>query len=157
MKKIIGIVAMTSQRVIGRNGKIPWHLSEDFKMFKRRTINNPIVMGRSTFDSLIKPLPERQNIVLTRNLKWKAEGIEVIHSPEALDSLSLISEKVFIIGGSEIYQLFLDKMDELYVSHLNEEYEGDTYFPKFKNRFLPPELQETYADFKVYLYKRKKD
>ncbi len=127
---------MTEDRVIGRDGDLPWHLPADLKFFKKTTLNSTILMGRKTFESIGKPLPKRRNIVLTRDENWSKEGVEVIHSAEGVNSLpNLSDENLFIIGGAEIYELFLPLMDELIVTHVMERFEGDTYFPEYQKYF----------------------
>lgn len=153
--KLIGIVAMTSERVIGRDGTLPWHLPGDLAFFKRTTSGHPIVMGRTTFDSIGRSLPKRRNIVVTRNPDWSAEGVETIGAPGELDSLEPEGE-VFIIGGSEIYAAFLPRLDELLVSHVLADHRGDTFFPPFEHLFSEPELVERHDDFEVRRYRRLK-
>ncbi|HEY8960917.1 MAG TPA: dihydrofolate reductase [Luteolibacter sp.] len=147
--RLIAVVAMTADRIIGRNGTLPWHLPEDLAFFKRTTSGHPIVMGRKTFESIGKPLPKRRNIVLTRDPDWHAPGVEVIHSPAELSALPELGETIFLIGGAEIYAAFLDRTDELLVSHVFEPYEGDTRFPAFEDRFPNNEVVETHATFEV--------
>ncbi|BCX49134.1 dihydrofolate reductase [Haloferula helveola] len=151
--KLIGIVAMTADRIIGRDGALPWHLPEDLAFFKRTTSGHPIVMGRATYDSIGRPLPKRRNIVITRNREWSADGVEAIGSPESLSGLDLTGE-VFIIGGAKVYEAFLPHLDELLVSRVREDYTGDTRFPEFTHRFGAPELLESHEAFDVYRYRR---
>lgn len=150
--KLIAMVAMTSDRVIGKGNDLPWHLPEDLKLFKRTTSGHPIVMGRKTYDSIGRPLPKRQNIVITRDQSWSAEGVDVVHSPEAVRELTLQDETVFIIGGAEIYSLFLPYIDELLVSHVYQDYEGDTRFPEFEHFFGAYEVVEKFEDFELRRY-----
>lgn len=152
--ELAAMVAMTPKRVIGKNGDLPWHLPEDLKVFKKYTTRHPIIMGRKTWDSIGKPLPQRQNIVLTRDRSWSAEGAEVIHSPEELNHLELMNEKAFIIGGAEVYSVFMNSLNEILVSHVYEDYQGDTLFPKFTNLFPKMEVLETYESFELRRYSR---
>lgn len=152
MSRLTAIVAMTPDRVIGRGGDLPWHLPEDLAFFKRTTSGHTIVMGRKTYESIGRPLPKRRNLVLTRDTAWSAPGVEVIHSPEDLDSIPGLGEQVFIIGGAEIYAAFLGHLDELLVSWVYENYPGDTRFPEFEGRFSKPELIETHEAFEVRRY-----
>jgi dihydrofolate reductase len=122
--------------------------------FKRTTSGHAIVMGRKTYESIGKPLPKRRNIVLTRDAAWNAPGVEVIHSPEELDSIAAPDEKVFIIGGAEIYTAFMDRLDEVLVSHVFENYPGDTRLPVFEHGFAAPEILESHATFEVRRYQR---
>ena len=151
MTRLIAIVAMTPDRVIGRDGTLPWHLPEDLAFFKRTTSGHPIVMGRKTYESIGRPLPKRRNIVLTRDPAWQAAGVEVIHTP---DQLPAVDGPVFIIGGAEIYAAFLDKLDELLVSRVHESHPGDTRFPEFEHFFANPEVVETHDAFQVLRYTR---
>jgi dihydrofolate reductase len=151
MTRLIAIVAMTPDRVIGRDGTLPWHLPEDLAFFKRTTSGHPIVMGRKTYESIGRPLPKRRNIVLTRDPAWQAAGVEVIHSP---DQLPEAGGPVFIIGGAEIYAAFLDKLDELLVSRVHESHPGDTRFPEFEHLFAEPQVVETHDAFQVLRYSR---
>ena len=140
---------MTPERVIGRAGKLPWHLPEDLAFFKRTTSGHPIVMGRKTYESIGRPLPKRRNIVLTRDGSWTAEGVEVIHRPEDLYQLPGIDGQVFVIGGSEIYAAFLPMLDDLLVSHVFEKHDGDTWLPEFESAFSKIELLESHLSFEV--------
>lgn len=147
--RLTAIVAMTSDRVIGRDGGLPWHLPEDLAFFKKTTLGHPIVMGRKTYESIGRPLPKRRNIVLTRDKNWAAEGVEVIHRPGDLEHLPKLNGQVFIIGGSEVYAAFLPKLEDLLVSHIFEDYEGDTRFPDFKAEFPRSEVLEAHLTFEV--------
>ena len=146
---LTAIVAMTPQRVIGRDGKLPWHLPEDLAFFKRSTSGYPIVMGRKTYQSLGRPLPKRRNIVLTRDPNWSAAGVEVLHTPADLATLPGLDGQVFIIGGAEIYQAFWPLLDDLLVSHVLANFVGDTYFPQFETEFPMSEVIERQPAFEV--------
>ncbi len=147
--RLTAIVAMTEDRVIGARGALPWHLPSDLAFFKRTTSGHPIVMGRKTFESIGRPLPERRNIVLTRDSAWSAKGVEVIRDPGDLEKLADLDGTVFVIGGSEIYAAFMHQLDELLISHVIGNYEGDTWFPEFEKSFPGRELLETHPDFTV--------
>lgn len=151
---LTAIVAMTPERIIGKDGGLPWHLPEDLKLFRRHTTGNPIVMGRKTWDSIGKPLPNRQSIVLTRDKNWSADGAIVIHTPEELNQLDLITPHVFIIGGAQIYDLFMPHLDEILISHVYENYQGDTVFPAFEQKFPQLITEETYDTFELRRYKK---
>ena len=146
------IVAMAANRVIGNGNKIPWHLPEDLKFFKVTTLGHAIVMGRKTYDSIGKPLPGRQNIILSRTMP-ETEGITIIRSPEELVTL-LNSSDFFVIGGAEIYKLLLPYCDELYVTHLPSVVSGDTYFPEFEAAFDQGEQVFATPDFTTRRYRR---
>ena len=152
--KLTAIVAMTPERIIGKNGTMPWHLPEDLKLFKRHTTGHTIVMGRKTWDSIGKPLPNRQSIVLTRDSNWSANGALVIHHPEALTKLKLISDQVFIIGGAQIYSVFMPQIDEILVSHIYQSPDGDTRFPEFEKNFPNVTVEEKYETFELRRYSR---
>ena len=145
---------MTSDRVIGRDGGLPWHLPEDLAFFKRTTSGHPVVMGRRTYDSIGRPLPRRRNIVLTRDASWSAPGVEVIHRPEDLLAMGELGERVFIIGGAEVYAAFLPVLDEIVVSHVREAHAGDTWFPAFCDVFPHGELLESHDRFEVRRWTR---
>ena len=147
--RLTAVVAMTSERVIGRAGTLPWHLPEDLAYFKRTTSGHPIVMGRKTYESIGRPLPKRRNIVLTRDPAWSAEGVEVIHRPDELAALPGLAGQVFIIGGAEIYAAFLPLLADLLVSHVFENHAGDTWLPEFEAEFPRSEVMETHATFEV--------
>lgn len=121
------IVAMSQNRVIGRESQIPWHLSEDLKRFKQITMGHPVIMGRKTFESIGKPLPGRENIVLTRDVHFHHPGIKVIHS---LDEILNTNSELFIIGGAEIYCQVLSRTDKIYLTLIDDEFEGDAFFPE---------------------------
>ena len=124
------IVAMSKNRVIGKDNKIPWHLSEDLKRFKKITMGHPIIMGRKTYESIGRPLPGRENIVITRNPKFKAEGITVVHSLEDAVRGKDPNEELFIIGGAEIYKSALPQVEKLYMTRIEKDFEGDAFFPE---------------------------
>ncbi len=147
--KLTAVVAMTPERVIGQAGTLPWHLPEDLAFFKRTTTGHPIVMGRKTYESIGRPLPKRRNIVLTRDPNWSADGVEVIHQPTELSELPGISGQVFIIGGSEIYAVFLPMLNDLLVSHVFDNHDGDTFLPEFEVDFPQSEILETHSAFEV--------
>jgi dihydrofolate reductase len=147
--QLTAIVAMTPERVIGQDGKLPWNLPADLAFFKRTTSGHPIVMGRKTFDSIGRPLPKRRNIVLTRDPNWSADGVEVIHQPCELRELTGMAGRVFIIGGSDIYAAFLPDLEDLLVTHVFENHPGDVWFPEFESRFPESDVIECHADFEV--------
>ncbi len=124
------IVAMDRNRAIGRGGEIPWRLADDMRFFKETTMGKPIVMGRKTWDSLGRPLPGRRNIVITRDNGFRAEGTEVVHSPEAALARADDADEVMIIGGAEIYRLFLPQAERIYLTRVDTEVEdADAWFP----------------------------
>ena len=135
MQKISIIVAMSKNNVIGANNALLWHISEDLKRFKSLTMGKPIIMGRKTFDSIGRPLPGRKNIVITRNTDLKIKGVNVVSSLDNVFSLIKDEEQVFVIGGEEIYRIFLDHATHLYVTEIDSVLEGDAYFPQFSANY----------------------
>ncbi len=134
--KISMIAAMGRNRVIGKDNDIPWHLPDDFQYFKNTTEGHYVLMGRKNFESLpprFKPLPNRPNVVITRNPSYQAPGATVVTSLEnALDiARKNMEEEAFIIGGGEIYLLGLQYADTIYLTEIDGMFEGDTLFPKF--------------------------
>lgn len=124
------IVAASSNNVIGRDGGLPWHLPDDLRLFKRVTTGKPVIMGRRTFESIGKPLPDRRNIVMTRDPDYAATGCEVVSSvSEAIDLVGGADE-VMIIGGGQVYRDFLPRADRIYLTRVQEEVAGDTFFPE---------------------------
>ncbi len=130
------VVAMGREnRVIGRDGGLPWRLPEDLKQFKALTMGKPIIMGRKTFESIGKPLPGRTNIVVTRNENWLADGVNVFRDiDDALTAAKLIAAKdgvdeICIIGGAEIYGNALDRTDVIHMTEVEGDVAGDTIFP----------------------------
>jgi dihydrofolate reductase len=129
--KISLIVAMASNRVIGLNNKMPWHLSADLKKFKKITMGSPILMGRKTHESIGKPLPGRANIIISRNLDYRQDGCFVFNDLKtALDQTCTNAEEIFVIGGSDIYEAILPMADAIYLTLINKVFEGDTFFPE---------------------------
>lgn len=151
---LIGIVAMTADRIIGRDGTLPWHLPDDLAFFKKTTSGHAIVMGRKTFDSIGRPLPKRQNIVLTRDRSWNHPGVEVIHTPEDLSKVIAQPGEAYIIGGAEIYQAFLPHMHALLITHVKADYPGDTRFPGYETEFPNEEMILEHPEFTVKRHTR---
>ena len=127
------VAAMTQNRVIGRDGTMPWHVPDDLRFFKRLTTGHPILMGRKTWDSLGRVLPNRRHLVLSRSMP-PTPGVEILPDLQALESLSLNGD-VYVIGGAEIYRQFLPHCTSLYLTLLPFAAEGDTYFPEFADQF----------------------
>ncbi len=122
------IVAIAENGVIGDKNDLLWHISEDLKHFKAITTGHPVIMGRKTYESLGRPLPNRRNVVITRQA-LEIEGCEVVHSLEEAFALFSPDEEVFVIGGAQIYRQALDQADEFYLTRVKHAYEGDTRFP----------------------------
>jgi dihydrofolate reductase len=125
------IAAVARNGVIGRNNALPWRLPEDLKRFKALTTGHPIVMGRKTWESLGRPLPNRHNIIITRNKDYVADGATVVKSIEEARSSATGADEIFVIGGAEIYRIALPLADRLLLTELDADFTGDTYFPKF--------------------------
>lgn len=130
------IVAMGRDNVIGKDNKMPWVLPADLKYFKEITMGHPVVCGRKTLESMGGPLKGRRNIILTRNRGYKPDwDCEVVHSvDEVLQLASESIKEVFIIGGAEIYKMFLPYASKLYITTIDQDFEGDTYFPEISQR-----------------------
>lgn len=130
------IVAMDKNGIIGKDGKLPWHFPKDLQWFKEQTMGNPILMGRKTYDSIGRPLPGRSNMVLSRNSKLKVpKEVLVFDDPDkALEVASQMCfaehHKLFVIGGAEVFRIFLPKATLLYLSRIDASFDGDTRFPE---------------------------
>lgn len=135
MRKAL-IWAQASNRVIGRNNKLPWYLPNDLQYFKKVTLGKPVIMGRKTFDSIGKPLPGRTNIVLTRTPTGLPEGVVAVatlaEAYEQAEAVALINgvDEVIVMGGAQVYELALPDADRLYVTHVHADVEGDAHFPE---------------------------
>ena len=129
--KLSLIAAVSRNNVIGKDNKMPWHLPADLQFFKTTTLGKPIIMGRKTWESLGRILPGRRHIVVTRNKDYTAEGVEIVHSTDtALKQASNVDEAV-IIGGAHLYEEMLPLTDRLYLTEIDAEFEGDTFFPEW--------------------------
>ena len=128
---ISAIVAMAENRVIGAQNRLPWHLPADLAHFKSITTGHPILMGRKTYESIGKPLPNRTNIILTRDPHYRADGCLVVSSiDDALAQATSNQQEIFIIGGAEIYQQLLPRIQRLYITLVHEIFDGDVFFPE---------------------------
>jgi dihydrofolate reductase len=150
------IVAMTRNRVIGQNNKIPWRLRGEQKWFKEVTMGHPILMGRRTFESIGRPLPGRRNLVVTRTGNFA--GVDLIRDLKAFDptSYELHDNEIFVIGGAEIYEALLDRCATIYATIVKEEHVGDAFFPEFESEFeLSATIRET-TEFDIFFYQRRR-
>lgn len=138
------IAAVSNNGVIGIDNKLPWHLPADLKHFKELTTGHTVVMGRKTFESIGKPLPSRTNIVLTRDRSFKHDGVLVTHD---FNTIYNLKKEVFVIGGKDIYELFINEADKLYITRVHANVHGDTYFPYIPKHF----------ELKSYRYRRSDD
>lgn len=138
------LVAFDENRVIGKNNALIWHLPADLKRFKTLTTGHVIIMGRKTFESIGKPLPNRTSIVISRQTDLQIEGVILAHSVEEaiLKAKSLTWEDIFIVGGSEIYALSLPLADEILVTQLHDIFEGDAFFPEISSELWEITEQE---------------
>lgn len=130
MSTVCIIVAAAENNAIGKDNQLLWHLPDDMKFFKQTTSGFTVIMGRKTFESFGKPLRNRRNIVITRQADYHAKGTETVHSLEAALERCSEEDRVFIIGGAEIYRQALPLTDELYLTRVHAAPEGDTYFPE---------------------------
>ncbi|AEG02890.1 dihydrofolate reductase [Methylomonas methanica] len=128
--KISLIVAMASNRVIGLNGMMPWHLSADLKRFKQITLGSPIMMGRKTFDAIGRPLPGRENLIISRNPDYRQPGCRIFADIDGALEYAQVCPEVFVIGGATLYEALLPQADFVYLTLIHREFAGDTYFPE---------------------------
>jgi len=156
MKSFRAIAAMSLNRVIGRGNQIPWHLPEDFKWFKQTTMGQVLVMGRKTFESIGRPLPDRTTIVLTRS----GQSIPGVHIATDLSQIdrsvpALAGKQIFICGGAQVYRQALPLCSDLYLTLVKRAVAGDTFFPPFEDDFEKvAQLAET-PDFQILHYQRR--
>jgi len=147
--KVAIIVAMDKQGLIGRNNDLPWKLSADLKYFRRVTMGKPLVMGRNTHESIGRPLPGRKNIIVTSNANYHVDGCTVVSS---LDQALLAcddAEEVMVMGGASLYEQLLPQADRVYLTHVNAELEGDTWFPQWnKDQWQEISREDHQADEK---------
>ena len=153
MTAFTAIAAMSENRVIGHGNRIPWHLPEDFRFFKSTTMGHVLVMGRKTFESIGRPLPGRETIVLSRT-GFSHPGARTITGLE--EATPLVSgRKVFICGGAEIYRQTLPLCSDLYLTHVKRTVEGDAFFPPFEHLFEPVATLQDNPDFRIVHYRRR--
>ena len=152
MKHFKAIAAMSLNRVIGAGNKIPWHLPEDLKWFKQLTTGNVVVMGRKTFESIGRPLPNRETIILSRS-QFTYPGVRTLSDLSQID-LEQETREVFICGGAQVYAQAMHLCSDLYMTLVKREVEGDAFFPAFEDQFaLAEEIRDT-PDFKILHYTR---
>ncbi|MFN0181095.1 MAG: dihydrofolate reductase [Gemmatimonadales bacterium] len=125
------VVAMAENGVIGANGRLPWHLPDEIKHFKRLTVDHTVIMGRKTYDEVGRPLPNRRNVVISRNPAFRPPGVTVVPNLDEALALGATETEVFVIGGAEIYRLALPRADRLYLTVVHATFEGDVVFPPF--------------------------
>ena len=144
-QKIVFVVAMGENRVIGRDNVMPWHIRSDLKRFKALTWGKPMIMGRKTFESIGKPLPGRQNIVVTRDPNYRREGIDVVHDVDAALRAAGDAPEVMVIGGAEIFRLLLPRAGRLHLTRVHANVEGDVMWPALDDREWQVVEREEYA------------
>ncbi|MFL2755585.1 MAG: dihydrofolate reductase [Gammaproteobacteria bacterium] len=142
--KITIVAAIASNNVIGQKNSLPWDIPEDLKRFKQLTSGHTILMGRKTFDSIGRPLPNRTNIVMTKDTNYQKEGVEIVFDErEALNLIKDLNQEVFIIGGSKIYELFEPWATSLMITRVLKDFEGDAFFPNINwNNWLIKNKEE---------------
>jgi len=153
MKKII-IVAMTKENIIGKDNNIPWHISDDLKLFKKNTINNTIIMGRKTYESIGKPLPKRKNIVVSSKLKVDNEVKVCDTFEKAINLAENLGKDIFFIGGNQIYKSALKIADYIYLSLVKGNYSGNVYFPEYDKKDWQMIDSKEYDKFTFIRYRR---
>ena len=146
--RICAVVAIGKNRELGKGDKLIWHIPDDLKRFKRLTLGHPIIMGRKTFESIVGyiggPLPDRTNIVVTRNKDWHYEGVTVLRSLEAALEYAkkLDTEEVHIGGGAQIYEQAFPYIDKLYLTIIDDEKPGNAFFPEYESEFTKKTFEE---------------
>ncbi|MCC5855727.1 MAG: type 3 dihydrofolate reductase [Idiomarina sp.] len=161
MQHISLVAAMANDRVIGREGGMPWHLPDELQYFKEITMGKPMIMGRTTFESIGRPLPGRRNIVVSRSAANLPEGVEHAESPAAALALCQDAEEVMVIGGGQIYREFLPLATRMYLTHIELSVDGDTTFPDWSGvvwqrkllREVPEKSTQSPA-YAAYLYEK---
>lgn len=143
------VVAISENNAIGKDNQLLWHLPADLKHFKKLTTGHSIIMGRKTYDSIGRPLPNRRNIVITRNNQLSIVGVEVVDNMEAAMELCRAENEVFVIGGAEIYKHALSMTNRIYLTRVHEKYEADTFFPDLvKDQWQETDIERYQPDEK---------
>lgn len=151
------IAAMTARRVIGKDGRMPWHIPEESKLFRRLTTGNVVLMGRKTFASIGgKPLRSRVNIVISRTLPADTDGVTVCRSlDEGLERAAAFGKEVFVMGGADIYRQTLPRASRMCLSFIKQDYDGDDFFPAFDEDDWVVTRAEDHPEFIFKVYERK--
>lgn len=144
--KLIALAAMTDERIIGRDGVLPWHLPEDLKFFKRTTTGHALLFGRTTFQGIGRPLPNRLNLVLSRSMEPQ-EGVTVLKTMDEVFKIEV--PLIYICGGAEIYRHFFPYCDEVILTRIKEQHKGDTLLPSFEKDFIFKEFLEEGARYQI--------
>jgi dihydrofolate reductase len=157
LPRLIAIAAMANNRVIGKDGGLPWHLPCDLQFFKQTTTGHAVLMGRNTFESIVarlgKPLPSRRNIVLSHTMT-KRPGVDVIRDVSELATLPDLTSPVYLIGGAQLYAELLPQCDELLLTCIQTPYEGDTLFPPFEEDFALQDVLVRGDEYEIRRYRR---
>lgn len=153
MKPWKAIAAVSLNGVIGKDNSIPWYLPGDWKWVKERTAGQIVVMGRKTFDSIGRPLPNRENIIVSRSMEER-DGLRVVRDLSEVEEIQTEKE-IWIFGGEQIYRQALPNCDELYLTVVNQNVQGDTYFPEFEGQYALKGVLRKEAEFRILLYVRK--
>jgi len=157
------IVAIAQNNALGKNNKLIWHLPDDLKRFKKLTLNKHIIMGRKTFESLPNLLPNRKHIIISKNPSYRKNGTTVVSNIEQAIKIASEDEEIFVIGGAEIYNLFLNIADKIELTYVHHDFEADTFFPEIDlnqwklifSEFHPKDQKHKY-DFTFKTYTKKK-
>ena len=153
--KVIIIAAVAENGVIGKNNALPWHLPEDFAHFKKLTTDHTVIMGRKTFESIGRPLPKRRNIILTRDTGCEAVGVEIFQNFESALKACNKEEKVFVIGGQQVYELALPFAETIELTRVHKNVEGDAFFPTIDLNIWQELAREPHDGFSFITYHRK--
>ena len=146
------IAAVARNGVIGRDNSLAWHLPEDLKHFKQKTMGCPVLMGRKTYDSIGRPLPGRRNVVVTGNPDWTAPGVEEVSSFQAGLELLKHASRVFVIGGANVYAQALPFADELVLTEIDQDFDGDTHFPDWNRADFKEISRNTHTAAEGFIY-----
>ena len=139
------IVAMDDNQLIGKDNALPWHLPADLGYFKKTTTGKTVLMGRKTYESIGRPLPNRRNVIVSRNEAFKAEGCEVVASIEAALELAKSDDEVMVMGGASFYEQMLPSVDRLYITQIEGVYEGDAHFPTFDKELFVETFRQSHT------------
>ena len=156
--KISLIAAMSKNRVIGKNNKLPWNIPEDLKYFRDKTRGKTVVMGRKTYDSIGRLLPKRTNVIITRKLNYDVDGAIIVNNIDSLFDNIKDDDEVMIIGGSEIYNQMLPLAERIYLTIINTEIDGDSFFPQLDDNWVEVSSDQRSGSpsFSFNIYERKK-
>lgn len=139
------IVAMDDKQLIGKSNALPWHLPADLGYFKKTTTSKTVLMGRKTYESIGFPLPNRRNIIVSRNANFQARGCEVVGSIDAALALAKKDDEVMVMGGASFYEQMLPNVDRLYITQIEGAFDGDAYFPEFDRNDFVETFRETHT------------